>query len=757
MKKRFHISSLLPKYILLYTLMVFAPVIIIFFSLLQSNRALEREILNSNKISINLVQDALDITFADANDTLKALGENPALTRYALTNSPINAINALRETKSAHNYINEIVLFSQGNDLFYTSNGIYTDDALPSAGFMQDFFAAGYTQQDWNAFLTTAPILIYRPINLYSTTDTLYLFSPLYYEDQPQTELLRSAALAIRQQEMQALFEASCTTEADNILLLNKDLDIVSALYADGNTEDALKVQLFLKENPFVLENGYIELEEHGLLIFATRSEKTGLSYVRFLPRAVAFQALDSQVVYTIAMAVLTVLIAVVLISLTLNQSYTPIHKLAKWVRSQQPDAQWKSRNELTLFQTALSDAYSSNEALAETVSMSRQGMIDHMLAGLLSDSFSSKQEFLDLCEKLDVCLDKPYYAVCSILFEDADELPEFSQLLDIVRADLPPAFCLAVKDMLLERKIVLIIGCDNNDLDSYIILATDIKNRLLAQESLLTSVGIGSFYDSYDLIGKSYLDSQNALDYRMVYGKDCLITPDIYNRSSLGFSEGYPSSDLELLDSSLASRNVEMAATVIRRINENIKLKNYNLHAAKYICYDIFSIFRKDADLSDLGNGRTLPQTLDITKLTGYGTIDEFFSALLDMIESKFNDTQMIETHQQANIGAKLLEYADRHCLSYNFQAKNMAEAFNISPQYMRRLFKSHTGMSISEYVANKRLEKSMFLLTQTDMNLQDIVVEIGNSDISGFVRFFKQKTGMTPGQYRKANQQTK
>ena len=58
---------------------------------------------------------------------------------------------------------------------------------------------------------------------------------------------------------------------------------------------------------------------------------------------------------------------------------------------------------------------------------------------------------------------------------------------------------------------------------------------------------------------------------------------------------------------------------------------------------------------------------------------------------------------------------------------------------------------MGISEYVANKRLEKSMYLLTKTDLSLQEIVAQIGNSDISGFVRFFKQKTGLTPGQYRK------
>ena len=122
-------------------------------------------------------------------------------------------------------------------------------------------------------------------------------------------------------------------------------------------------------------------------------------------------------------------------------------------------------------------------------------------------------------------------------------------------------------------------------------------------------------------------------------------------------------------------------------------------------------------------------------------------------MVQTKFENSKDGETPQQANIGEQLLKYTDAHCLSYDFQIKGMAEHFNISPQYMRKLFKNHTGMSISDYVSNKRLEKSMYLLAQTDRNLQEVVMEIGNSDISGFVRFFKQRTGMTPGQYRKAN----
>ena len=70
-----------------------------------------------------------------------------------------------------------------------------------------------------------------------------------------------------------------------------------------------------------------------------------------------------------------------------------------------------------------------------------------------------------------------------------------------------------------------------------------------------------------------------------------------------------------------------------------------------------------------------------------------------------------------------------------------------------MRKIFREYTGIGISDYVTNIKMEKAMQLLRETDTNVQEIVTAIGNTDASAFIRLFKKKTGMTPGQYRKAN----
>ena len=98
-------------------------------------------------------------------------------------------------------------------------------------------------------------------------------------------------------------------------------------------------------------------------------------------------------------------------------------------------------------------------------------------------------------------------------------------------------------------------------------------------------------------------------------------------------------------------------------------------------------------------------------------------------------------------------MEYTQQHCFSYNFQVSTIAEHFSISQPSMRKIFREYTGIGISDYVTNIKMEKAMQLLRETDTNVQEIVTEIGNTDASAFIRLFKKKTGMTPGQYRKAN----
>ena len=92
------------------------------------------------------------------------------------------------------------------------------------------------------------------------------------------------------------------------------------------------------------------------------------------------------------------------------------------------------------------------------------------------------------------------------------------------------------------------------------------------------------------------------------------------------------------------------------------------------------------------------------------------------------------------ANITSKLL-------------ATDIAEALNISENYLFSKFKAETGKTLTQYINEEKVKKSMYYLTFTDKTLSQISNHLSFSSQSYFQTVFKKITGMTPAQYRANN----
>lgn len=77
------------------------------------------------------------------------------------------------------------------------------------------------------------------------------------------------------------------------------------------------------------------------------------------------------------------------------------------------------------------------------------------------------------------------------------------------------------------------------------------------------------------------------------------------------------------------------------------------------------------------------------------------------------------------------------------------LAEAVNLSPSHLRRLFKAETGIPLNQYVRTLRLQRSKELMEHTFLNMKQIMYAVGVKDKSQFARDFKKLTGFTPTQY--------
>lgn len=87
---------------------------------------------------------------------------------------------------------------------------------------------------------------------------------------------------------------------------------------------------------------------------------------------------------------------------------------------------------------------------------------------------------------------------------------------------------------------------------------------------------------------------------------------------------------------------------------------------------------------------------------------------------------------------------------LENSLNAQALARELNVSYSSFRHTFQQHTGSSPHQYLLELRLVRARNLLTQTTQSVKEIAQQSGFEDEHYFCRFFKLKTGLTPGQWR-------
>lgn len=96
------------------------------------------------------------------------------------------------------------------------------------------------------------------------------------------------------------------------------------------------------------------------------------------------------------------------------------------------------------------------------------------------------------------------------------------------------------------------------------------------------------------------------------------------------------------------------------------------------------------------------------------------------------------------------VMQYVKQHYTEPVTQEETAAR-FYFSRGYFAKFFKHYTGMTFKEYVTRYRLEKAMELLKTDELNVTEIAMYAGFSDVRRFILACKKYYGITPCQYKK------
>jgi AraC-like DNA-binding protein len=89
----------------------------------------------------------------------------------------------------------------------------------------------------------------------------------------------------------------------------------------------------------------------------------------------------------------------------------------------------------------------------------------------------------------------------------------------------------------------------------------------------------------------------------------------------------------------------------------------------------------------------------------------------------------------------------------AWPLDVRAVAAVANISPAHFSRCFRAVFGETPHRYLQRRRIERSMFLLRETNRAVTDICFEVGFGSLGTFSRTFREIVGETPSGYRKGH----
>jgi AraC-like DNA-binding protein len=72
------------------------------------------------------------------------------------------------------------------------------------------------------------------------------------------------------------------------------------------------------------------------------------------------------------------------------------------------------------------------------------------------------------------------------------------------------------------------------------------------------------------------------------------------------------------------------------------------------------------------------------------------------------------------------------------------------VAESHFIRTFRATFGETPHRYLQRRRVERSMFLLRETDRSITDICLDVGFGSLGTFSRTFREIVGLSPSEYR-------
>lgn len=273
----------------------------------------------------------------------------------------------------------------------------------------------------------------------------------------------------------------------------------------------------------------------------------------------------------------------------------------------------------------------------------------------------------------------------------------------------------------------------------------TALHEYLMSNHSIWIFAGLGDWNIGLMITWKSYQQASQAVSYTTE--KHILGCYTDIKHETNGFY--YPIELTRQLTNFITTGNKSQVLVIFEILrHENLEVRSLPINIMKYLLSDIRNTLYK------------IRFTLKSTEKNegDLKAIDSLFDQHMSL--KLFEDISirlcgLFDTNSCSNkLIANIRKYINDNYKDPSLCLTKISDEFSISESYFSYLFKEELGENFSSYLERIRMEQSLHLLKEADINVSLLYKEAGYNNPNSFRRAFKKTYGMSPKNFRSASE---
>ncbi|MDI3311556.1 MAG: AraC family transcriptional regulator [Thermoanaerobacterium sp.] len=761
---------------LLFMLTLFITVVILLLSLLlyyksealiktmlttSSQQRLSQASIGAENLSDNISRFTIAIYYGNSVYSTNNLLENPLIDDF----EKYNIINTINTSLSTTPFVYSIHMLNMRNKSYYTAGPF----PVAYSEYFYDTEILEMIQKDYQN-IKLIPIPRTMPVNGLPNAKRINVLSYIYFEkDSFKNSVDNVIVVNIKADSLFDIVNAynqSTSEQSGFIIVIDKTGHVLAHPERNLFNRDISNMNFIntILTNGDKLGSFVANIDGKRNFVTYKLSDKLGWYFISLSPLDKITDAITNFRTFTLIVCILTLLFGLFLSYLISRKLYSPVANLQNTIvkLSDNNVKYYEKSNEFevisSIYAETLKQLANFRNFKQNNLQILKQKFLMDLLNGKLPHQNTLEYKAREYGLKISID-DKLVVIVFKI-----DDYDNFCNRFNQNDRSLMLYAIENILDELLSKHFKCDTVSAGNDHIAALINISYIENDIIECQNLIYSTieniqenvvkylgfsitaSISPVSSCVSDLCEAYSQALENSDYRIIKGHKSIISPTTINNTNRKLYN-LPAKKIKKLTDALKLQKYEAAVTAYNEIIEQI----CDCHP-RVIRLAVPFLFSRVCECLTLINENIFDElSIDFVelnkKLSSFETIQwvnqEFYKLFKAVCANKKDNTT-------ENIVRKVLDLIKSNYTDPQLNSDTISSQLNLSAAYVRRVFRKATGMSISEYINEIRMEKAKELLETSDLNISDILERIGWYNTKYFFSVFKKTYGITPMEYR-------